>query len=65
MDNPDTIDPRQPCPYAPGSEEKILWLTARAGRRLPLFNPLDATGARRLNRVGPSRPPRKVAVGLP
>jgi hypothetical protein len=46
--------PELPCPFHPGSAEKILVLEARALARLPLFVPGDAQGARRLEalRVG-------------
>ena len=42
------LDPTLPCPYPPGSEEKILCLMARRERRLPLFLPGDAVGARKV-----------------
>ena len=38
---PDTIDPRLPCPFAPGSRGKVAWLRARAAARLSLWHPLD------------------------
>jgi hypothetical protein len=37
----DTIDPRLPCPFAPGSRGKVAWLRARVAARLPLWHPLD------------------------
>jgi hypothetical protein len=42
------LDPAAPCPYHPGSPEKIACLCLRRRRRLPLWHPGDAQGARRL-----------------
>ena len=46
---PYPYDPSLPCPYPPGSELKILCLTLRRQRGLPLFLPGDAQGARKLS----------------
>jgi hypothetical protein len=42
------LSPELPCPYPPGSEEKIACLTLRRERALPLFLPGDAQGARKV-----------------
>jgi hypothetical protein len=45
----DSLDPTLPCPYPPGSPEKIAVLEARAEAELPsLFLPEDAAGVRHL-----------------
>jgi hypothetical protein len=48
------LAPELPCPYPPGSEEKIACLTLRRQRGLPLFLPGDAQGARKLSDALPS-----------
>jgi hypothetical protein len=48
------LDPSFPCPYPPGSEEKIACLTLRRERGLPLFLPGDAQGARKLTDAQPA-----------
>ena len=47
-------DPSLPCPYPPGSELKILCLTLRRQRGLPLFLPGDLQGARKLSDAQPA-----------
>jgi hypothetical protein len=49
------LHPAAPCPYPPGSEEKLAILEARAALKLPLFQDDDAEGARQLNDVEPGR----------
>jgi len=49
------LSPELPCPFPPGSELKILCLTLRRQRGLPLFLPGDAQGARKLSDAQPAR----------
>jgi hypothetical protein len=48
------LAPELPCPYPPGSEEKIACLTLRRECGLPLFLPGDLQGARKLTDTQPA-----------
>jgi hypothetical protein len=49
------LHPAAPCPYPPGSEEKLAILELRAALKLPLFQDDDIQGARQLNDITPGR----------
>jgi hypothetical protein len=52
----DTDDPAPlpavPCPYAPGTPEKMAWLQNRVGAREQLHHPLDARADREGDALG-------------